>query len=334
MKPIHLTAFADHQLRHGGIKRSLQLRALVEFSGSEVLFLPATKWDAIRGLLLSPLSALRVLPLAARLGFQHLTLRGVFAATVYGGWLYAQLRQHGWPDVTIEIAPDRPILLGNILVSLGIQFTAMPHNLEFMVPGQVQRSIRSADSAFALEMRIYRNAQLVQTISEFDCKILHALGVPKAGVLPYAPPEDDAKRLHTIRLARETSQKSFFLLLGTAANPPTRQGLERLFGLIADGNGGRRFVLAGFGTEDLTASAPSCVDVRGSVSNEELDRLMVHCLGLVVFQPPTSGMLTRLVEAAAAGVPTYVFGGYFQALELAAEGVSAITSLSDLPFAE
>ncbi|MCR9195639.1 MAG: hypothetical protein NXH88_12955 [Hyphomonas sp.] len=223
------------------------------------------------------------------------------------------------------------------MASLDIHFTAYPHNLEFMVRGQKQHMLSSHQTAFAAEMHVYRKAHMVRTISSFDALVLQSLGVDSVDALPYQPPNSDVAELALIREQRGSQQRqkpyadSFILILGSAGNPPTREGFERLLEIIADHEVSHHYIVAGFGTEILMTLAPQNVDVLGEVNDGDLRRLMVTCDALLVYQPPTSGMLTRIVEAALAGIPTYVLGGYLQAKELQNEEIHSIRSLDELP---
>jgi hypothetical protein len=263
--------------------------------------------------------------------WKFLSLRGFISTILYGSWLSRELTRVEHTSVSIEISPGCNVLLGNVLVSMGIPFIAYPHNLEFLVPGQRQSYFRSKDAEFAAEMRIYRKADCVNTISSFDKAILLSLGVVSVESLPYLPSEFDLEELNEIRDLRRHSHKNGILILGSVGNPPTIAGLKKLLGLIEKNGGGISFRLAGYGTEKLRFLAPPCVEVKGSVTAGELQKLMVECQALLVYQPPTSGMLTRLVEAVHADIPIYVMGGYLQALELKDRNVVSISDLYDLP---
>jgi hypothetical protein len=317
--------------RHGGVKRSVQLQPLAAAQGFESINVPHKHPQAFAVVRYAPLSVLRMLPVAAVLGWRFLSLKGVAATLLYGAWLHAMLKRHRPTSVMMEVAPNRDIVLANVLASLKVPFTAWPHNVEFMVPGQHQSYFRSRPAAFAAELRAYRAAQSVQTISRFDAFVLRALGLSNVAVTPYEPPEEDRQALDAIREARRSSRKQGILMLGSIGNPPTREGMTRLLQMIAARNDGRRYVLAGYGTEALKPLAPPRVEVLGSVSADRLRDLMIQTEALLIYQPPTSGMLTRMVEAATAGIPTYVMGGYLQAQELAGRGVFPIDDLSELP---
>tara|TARA_A100000171_G_scaffold33155_1_gene31560 strand:+ start:4087 stop:5121 length:1035 start_codon:yes stop_codon:yes gene_type:complete len=327
---LHLSTFLNATNKHGGYKRSLQLSEIARADGIQTLCLPSHRYELLIVLLRSPLSTLAVLPTALAIGARSLSLKGIAAALLYGGWIHSQMRRHGWPKIMLEVSANQGIILGNVLASLKVPFSAYPHNIEFMVPGQSQSYFRSESAAFGAEMRVYRAACQVHAISELDAAVLRALDVRSVQTLLYTPPESERSELGKIKRLRVASDKTGILILGTAGNPPTRLGLERLLNLIQECAPDQSFTLAGFETEVLAPIAPPCVRVLGSVTRAMIHDLMVQTEALLVFQPPTSGMLTRLVEASFAGVPTYVLGGYFQARGLDDQGVHSISSLDEL----
>lgn len=329
---LHLPAFDNVAPRHGGVRRSSQLCELVEVAGGEVLP-PPSRLTVLTALLSSPLSLLLVLPAALGLAVRMASLRGSLAALLYGAWLRAELKRRGWPRLGIEITPGRQLMLANMLVSLRIPFSAFPHNVEFLVPGQGHPLLRSDAAAFAAEARVYRHALAVHAISNFDAGVIRALGATDVDVIAYRPCSADLADLAAIRARRGGGRDGFVLILGTAGNPPTRRGMERLLDLISRDASGRRYVLAGFETECFAGKAPPSVEVRGGVHGPAFEQLLVACRALLVYQPPTSGMLTRLVDAGCAGIPAYVMGEYSQAAELAHEGVNSIETLDELPAA-
>ncbi len=332
MPKLHISAFPRDRRRHGGVRRSQQLCEIARKNGSEFIFCNCTWKQACLVLFKSPFSFFRVVPIAVSLGWNYFSFRGCIVALVYGGWIHAELRKRSWPELSLEIAPGRLIPIANVLVSLKVPFQAFPHNLEFMVPGQKLRHVRPSDNGFAAEMRVYRHADAVHTISKFDAVVLQALGVKNSNPMPYCPSNEDAVALKNIRLQRETSKKDCVLILGSVGNPPTREGIRKLLSQIGSSNSCHSFILAGFETEVFQGSAPKNVKVLGSISDDELHKLLVTCETLLVYQPPTSGMLTRLIEATAANIPTYVIGGYLQADELHAYGVQSIECIDELPW--
>jgi hypothetical protein len=140
---IHIAVFGDGSRRHGGVRRTAQLRERALAEGAEVINIPEARSAAAQVLVRAPLSTLRVSAIALALGLRFLSLRGMIAALVYGTWLHAELRHRGWPHVHLEMGSGVPMLLGLVLAQLRVPFTAYPHNIDFMVPNQRRRMFRS-----------------------------------------------------------------------------------------------------------------------------------------------------------------------------------------------
>jgi hypothetical protein len=330
MRPsgVHIAAFLGAVKKDGGYKRSLQLTEYARADGHDVLVMPDRK-AALVAALQRPQWLVALLLPTIYCGIRFLSLKGCAAMLVYGAWLCGELHRRKWPAVRLEVSANYGILLGNVLVSLRILFQAYPHNVEFMVPSQRQSFFRSLDAAFAAEMRVYRRAQVVHAISDFDATALQALGISSVECLGDVPAPADKEDLLEIKRLRLGADKSGVLIIGSAGNPPTRLGLSRLLRLIATAEGKQRYQLVGFHTECLVDEAPARVHVVGSVETSKLRELMIHTEAVLLFQPPTSGMLTRVIECVIAGIPTYVVGGYLEGRSIKDGNVHAANSVEE-----
>jgi hypothetical protein len=331
---MHVSAFLGSDKNHGGVRRSKQLARLSGLAEKDIISLQNFQRKKLFHWMAYPFATIRILPVVLELGLTCLSFKGVVALLVYVVPLYASImvKRNGSP-VGLEICANIGVLVGNVFASLGIPFNAYPHNIEFLVPGQKQSFFRGPLSEYRAERRVYRHALKVVAISRYDASVISSLGIPSVELIDYFPTEDDCPFWDCISSARLSSSKSFFLILGTASNPPTRLGLQKLLCLIEQDpvSSSRKFVLAGFGTASLKDQIPSSVELAGEVSDDALQALMINAKGLVLWQPPTSGMLTRLVEACQAGIPCFVFGGYHQALEMRGSDVFQVSSLVELP---
>jgi hypothetical protein len=328
---LHIAGFLHFRRTHGGVKRSRQIEAAISEAGGTTITLPNGHTVVVKAALRSPGLLLRTVLIALPLLWNGFTVKGVGIAIIYGVWLRQQIDAHRPDSVYLEVIPNIGMVLGTLLAAYGCRYVALPHNIEFLVPDQQQSYLRSPAAAFAVETEIFRRAQRVIAISDFDTAVIGCLGVMQAETLPYEPVDDYRDVLLRIAALREKATQSGYLILGTTGNPPTDLGLKRLLAEIAAQDDGPNFILAGFGTETLAPLAPSRVTVRGSVSDAELETLMVQCEALIIYQPPTSGFLTRITEAVLAGLPVYVLGGYRQAEGMTAQGVRSISSLAALP---
>lgn len=303
---------------------------LISETPALALHRPASPWAAARIASRSPILLARAFGLFMFRRPRGLTIRGMAAFVLYGGWFLGLLQTHRPRTVYLEIGPSLGLVIGSIAAASGVRYLAFPHNIEFLVPGQTQRLFRSEEAAVAAEIATYRSAAAVITISDFDSGVVECLGIA-AHTLPYRPSSQHLTALQAIKDARRATSKDHYLVLGTVRNPPTEAGMRRLFDLIRKSAVPRKFVVAGYGSETLAGVAPQNVRVAGTVSDAELADLMTRCHGLVLFQPQTSGFLTRITEANLAGIPVYVLGGYRQAGHLDKFSIFAIENLDSLP---
>lgn len=313
----------------------MQVCAFVEQNGGKVV-VPISSAASNVNFLLNPSFLFESIANIFRIGVSYFSFRGLLVALLHGAWLASVMKRNEKSALSIEVGPGVPMLLAALISASGRSFIAYPHNVEFLVPTRFQRYFSSRASEFYIERYIYTRASRVCAISEFDAAVIRSMGVNSVDVLPFAPVGRRRDELLSIRELRESSEKSHMLILGTVGNVPTRTGMHRLLSLIALDCSrplslSREYKLAGYGTEVFRGIAPSSVLVLGSVTNELLRELMVTCEGLLVMQPQTSGMLTRIVEAELAGVPVYVLGNYIQALDPSLKNTKIISSLRELP---
>lgn len=185
---------------------------------------------------------------------------------------------------------------------------AYPHNIETLVTEQ-HSNISGLDSpnGFTDEIKALGNCDKVFTISVFDNQLLCLFGV-NTEYWAYEAPVDVQQFLNDIKLKRQIIRRNEikrFLMLGTAYNPPTRMGMEMLIEILNKSEiKNVRFIVAGFGTEILKEkSHNSVVEIKGALTDKELENEMLRCDALLVYQKPTTGALTRVSEFLTAGIP-------------------------------
>jgi glycosyltransferase involved in cell wall biosynthesis len=333
---LHICAYSPKSAcEHGGVRRSMQLCAVAEQKGGEIV-IPISPTPANLHFLLRPFALLKSIRNIFRIGIFYFSFKGFLIALLQGAWLAIVMERNEESVLWIEVAPNRSMLLAALISASDRSYIAFPHNVEFLVPSHCQGYFSGRGSEFFIEQYVYTRASRVCAISEFDAAVIRSLGVNSVDVLSYAPVGPQREELLLIRGLRESSEKSYMLILGTVGNLPTRIGIDHLLRLIAlecsqPSSPAREYKLAGYGTEVFRDMAPSAVVVLGSVSKEVLRELMVSCSALLVSQPQTSGMLTRIVEAEVAGIPVYVHGHYIQAWDPALKETKIISSLCELP---
>lgn len=186
-----------------------------------------------------------------------------------------------------------------------IPVIAVCHNLETIVADQTEN--KWAFSLFRDELEILSQCRLVVTISREEDVLLKNLGI-RTVYFPYYPVTPICDRLLAIREKRRTTAKESILMAGTTNNLPTRYGmrqaaaywhqnhLEKTYG---------KLMMAGYRSEVHLESAPygDSVDLRGTLTNEQMDDLLSRIKALLAYQESGAGALTRICEMLIAGVP-------------------------------
>ena len=296
------TKFKLDPFSDGGSKRSVQIRELLAGSG-----IPFTD-DSF------------VLPKnASWIQLGRWTLRAVtFIRRYHPKGTIKSLRNYTWlvkyyalripivldkykdQDVAFlwENTNDRNLLY--LMKATGHQVIGLPHNIESLVK---DRSIK------ALEKEVFnlRQCDEVFAISKEETWLLRLLGL-NAHYLPYYPPQDAQSFLLSIfrkRESRNSNPVKKYALLGSATNSPTRSGMQALLDFASTQELPFELLVAGYGTESLREVAHPRISFMGTLSNDTLERLLVEVDGIIIFQPPTTGALTRIPEMLMAGIPVY-----------------------------
>ncbi len=201
-------------------------------------------------------------------------------------------------DFLWENTNDRDMLY--LLKATGHRVIGMPHNIESLVRGK-------SVTALGAEVANLKNCDAVFTISKEETWLLRLLGL-NAYYLPYYPPQAAESLLLSIRRERErrvSKSSKVFALLGSATNVPTRSGMQALVDFAATRDLPFKLIVAGYGTETLKSVSNPQIVFRGTLSNEDLEKLLVDIDGIVIYQPPTTGALTRIPEMLLAGIPVF-----------------------------
>lgn len=303
MKVLYHSIYAPNPYGHGGEKRSCQLQ----------------EWHTAKGVELLPLS---LVP-EKHLSIKALWLTCWMLLRVYGyrGWksLYVFMRHvknmsliynqlvsfFQTKDVNAfywESTRDVWYVLPYLAKKYNKRVVAFPHNLEALVGGQKSTLFTwNAEERFAREMAVLRDCEKVYAISNEETWLLQLMGV-KAKALLYQLPTVVKEQCDKVAELRKQSAKDYYLMLGSAINPPTCLGMEEV---LQDWNCNVPLIVAGFGTEQLKQYESGEVRIIGGVQDEQLLDLQVHCKALIVNQPATTGALTRIEEFIAADIPIY-----------------------------
>lgn len=188
------------------------------------------------------------------------------------------------------------------------EIIAFPHNIESLVLNQKSAlTNKLSPYGFDKDIEILKKCQLVKAISRFDTQLLNLFGI-NTEFFAYNPPQKVVDYLLKIKVKRSEkaqTQKKKVLILGTAHNPPTRIGMEKLIEILNTVDNDNLLVtIAGFGTDTLKPKIKKdFIEIKGQLSQTDLETEMIHCDALLVNQPPTTGALTRVTEFLLADIP-------------------------------
>jgi hypothetical protein len=286
----------------GGRRRSTQLCELARRAGCEPSVVSLAASGARRGRVTAALA------FAARKGMPlQPTLK---AARNFGGaiqcYTEALLKHQGCKVILRERTSGVGQALSWLAREFGYRSFALPENIESLVPDQYDDIAFPAAGLGALrnELRQFRLDHAVSCISREEQWLLNVSGID-AGFLPYYPIPPWEEELLELRRTRRPSRNRF-LLLGSAGNPPVRQGMLELLRLASPiaGRCGAEIHVAGNETEQFAAHdlGPGVI-LHGTVTSAALSDLMRNCCAALVYQRQGCGALTKVPEFLIAGIP-------------------------------
>jgi len=204
---------------------------------------------------------------------------------------------------------DDPVFLAPVVSyakSNAIPLVAFCHNIETLSRGQVEHL--SQLEMFNYELELISRCDLVVTISREETFLLKNFGLNPL-YLPYFPIKQTADRFEKVSRERHGRIKADYLLLGTVYNIPTLDGMRQVVAAIMRDNllQNDRLIIAGYGTNVLLGDLnDSGIELRGEVSDAELDEMLATIKGCIVYQENGSGALTKIPELLTAGVPVII----------------------------
>ena len=330
MKYLHFSVFYGNKFRHGGVKRSEQLSEILNKCQHIYSTNPYSLFrQALKSCLVRPF----IWAEASFFFFYLFALKGL----TFKSWLkfsaqavnpIALIKKHQPDIIYLETAPGISLALMQYLKWKNINYIAIPHNIEFMVPCQDPSGFRSLAYAFECEIDGYRAADSVKVICDFDRSLLACLRVDSE-VLPYYPTEDEERFCLDIRNQRNRSdKKEFLLLLGSTSNTPTYNGMLSFIREFSNKKSPYSLFVAGYGSDQFSEFRSQKVHILGSINKIKLKELLISCTALIIHQPQTTGFLTKIVEFNLCGIPILITSDYAQADHLEDYGIVK-TNLTD-----
>jgi hypothetical protein len=305
---IYFSRYRADQVDNGGARRSAQLRQLLAWYDVAVVTSLTKQPATAEGNSARCGNSLfdRAVQLIVRCRtrkFREEFGRGLFfSERLAKRWVKAMhLRQK--PRLLLV---DDPIFFPSLIrycTDQKIPVIAHCHNIETLSRGQVMPHCQQ--ELLSYELGLLAQCRAAVTISSEEAFLLCNLGMT-AEFLPYYPPSPIEEQLLAIRQRRITTDKRDFILLGSAGNAPTREGMARLLAAWRTMGGlpGERLYVVGYGTEMLRdASGVTGVEFRGAITDQELAELLGRVRGGIVYQKDGAGALTRIGEYLLAGVP-------------------------------
>ncbi len=203
---------------------------------------------------------------------------------------------------------DDPLFFPSLIESAAagnLPVAAVCHNLESIA--WKTNPHRSPLRLLETEIRLLQKCDLVLTISREEQALLINLGV-NAFFLPYFPVEPVRKRMLDVRKKRQTTHKRGLLLLGNIGNISTREGMQKLIAwwkqkpLLPQRD---KLIIAGFeiSRNSFDINPGAGIEMRGDISDQELDHLLSHVKAALCYQETGGGALTKISEFLTAGVP-------------------------------
>ena len=334
---IYFSRYRADRVDNGGARRVAQLRQIL--AGYEVEFVSSQARQELLAVDEGATSGNGLFEWALQEAIRMLTRK---YSAEFGRWIFFSDRlARRWVRALKKRQPPRLVLVDDPIFfpslirfcsEQGIPVVAFCQNIETLSRGQVVP--RHQKELLLYELSLLGQCRAVVTIASEEAFLLRNLGQAVIH-LPYYPPDAIEEQLLAIRQRRMTTDKRDFILLGSAGNAPTREGMARLLAAwrTMGDLSGERLLVVGYGTEVLRdASSMSGVEFCGAISDEALADLLGRIRGGIVYQEHGAGALTRIGEYLLAGVPVLANIHALRSYRNLA-GTVELASLDDLPSA-
>jgi len=220
------------------------------------------------------------------------------------------------PDfIVYDFAKGTHTSLWKTLSYFNLPVVAVIHNIEFMATASNKLNLDVSN--FLNQVQAIRSADLNITISHFDDYVCRIYGA-NTFLYDYQISPDELCTFNKIASSRMSSKNKIcnkILILGTAYNTPTRDGMSFLLKNSECWNYNQdELLVVGCGTEMFFKEGKG-IQVLGEVSHSKLYSILSIVKCCVIFQPPSSGKLTKLVDLLICKIPVYINADYFLAEE-------------------
>lgn len=305
---------------NGGVLRSKQIKEILEkkhesgckpYSGKIKLYQLIFYFFLMRDIVFPRLNA-------GLIAYLRLLRDNVNAAILFS----SIERRKDSPMINIELNIGVSMYLALALVrEKYFELIVYPHNIESLVSFQVWPECDPSLCHF-MEKCIFEKAKEVVTISSYDRNVVK-LYSNSVSVLHYYPFKERLEWLKSLIKARDNVVRSsdLFLLSGNISNPPFERFLLMLMGrtiLPFDIN----VKVFGVSREDynrlMKILAENNRKLNGKISfdfdmsHQRYQFYLTTCRGILVYQAPTSGFVTRIPEASLLRMEILVNDSYYE----------------------
>lgn len=294
-----ITSFLPDLSGHGGNRRTAQIAELIESAGLGIENAKHTGSTRFA-------RYIRGISIYARNNFNH--LKGY---SILGTWGHSYIgyktsfEQHLGHKLAIWESTADPVVT-YLAEDNKYKTIAVPQNIESLVASYGDYpNLKSVLSNLENEVCHLAKSDAIFCISREEQWLLKLFGI-ESDFLPYYPAKQIFNELLDIRKSRTSSEKSRFLVLGTANNPPTLIGMIEQIKILVEIRKEVSFEvdIAGYGTESL---GEHCIDANinllGTISVSKLHDLMKGAIAVLIHQKAGVGALTRIPEMLIAGIP-------------------------------
>lgn len=304
-KILHYSIFGNNERGHGGQKRTNQIVNLLEkeFTVQELLLdsiLPRNPFKLVFYFIYGIKS---VLSLKIKM---TPSLLGLIKIGFYAYQCQFKINFDNISFIVVEEFQNFGAILNLFAKSKGIPIVGVAHNIDSLVP-QFKSSFTNLSGLKYFEEEIYllNHCSFIITISREENWLLRLNKITSI-YLPFIPSKTVLGDLNQIKEKRAlNNNKKNPLLLGTVKNIPTKLGMKKLIHDMEDIK--VKCDVVGFGSESLLRDFEnlSYVQIHGGVSNEKLESFLINCSSMLVYQPATTGVLTRVIECLLCDIPVY-----------------------------
>lgn len=243
-----------------------------------------------------------------------------FRSTIYSYFFQKQSLVNGYYCfLALQNIPANAIVIWEnvypdyyfIAKAFSYKLIALPHNLEALVPNQhLSGFSKDVFANTKTELSVLKACSVSATIS-YEEHWLQSLHGINSSYLPYFPVGEIAQNCLNVSINRSTANSTSYnvLINGSATNPPTLAGMTALLKFLQQAPSNITYHVCGFGTEQLTEFQSRHIKVLGSVTQEQLNKLYSMANVAIVNQGFSTGVLTKIPELIAMGIPVLACEG-------------------------